>query len=57
MPFPVLTQHMVNNVKGSVIVTRTAVMSLQDVGLPPQVIWLFEYPMHFEKKKLMECPL
>ena len=50
MPFPVLILPMETYVKGPVIVTRTAVMYPQVVGLPPQVIWLYEYPMHFEKK-------
>ena len=50
MPFPVLILPMETYVKGPVIVTQTAVMYPQVVGLPPQVIWLYEYPMHFEKK-------
>ena len=56
MPFPVLIQHMVSNVMGSVIVTRTAVMYPQVVGLPPQVILLYEYPMHFGKKIINGMP-
>ena len=50
MPFPVLILPMETDVEGPVIVTRTAVMYPQVVGLSPQVICLSEYPMRFEKK-------